>query len=347
MARVGLVDSPRFEDHLTAECPERPARVPAIRRTLDEQGLLDRLTSVSPGPVDGELLRRIHSDAYVQEVLRFCAEGGGLLDDGDTIVSTASAEVAMLAAGGGVAAVEQVMSGTLDRAFALVRPPGHHAMPDRAMGFCLFNNVALMAERARQLGARRVMILDWDVHHANGTQAAFADRDDVFVLSWHQSGLWPYSGAVSEEGTGAGTGTTLNLPMTRGSGDAAYWQTWQELVVPAAERFQPDLLLLSAGFDAHWRDPLADIQLSVPGYARMAQALVTLAESLTQGRLVAVLEGGYDLQGLRHAAAATIRQLLDADGTAIDPLGLSPRGTVKEADNLIRTVRTQHAWFRD
>ena len=152
---------------------------------------------------------------------------------------------------------------------------------------------------------------------------------------------------MEEQGSGAGTGYTLNLPMPKGSGDEAYWQTWQELVVPAAERFRPDLLLLSAGFDAHWRDPLASIQLSVPGYAQMAQALMGLAEKWTKGRVVAVLEGGYDLGGLSHSAAATIRQLLDADGGSIDPYGLSPAGTLPGAEELIKLVRAEHAWFRD
>jgi acetoin utilization deacetylase AcuC-like enzyme len=347
VTRVGLVDSPRFDAHLTGECPERPARLPAIRRTLDEQGLLDRLTAIAPADVDLSLLALVHDGAYVAHVDAFCAAGGGVIDDGDTVVGAESASIARLAAGGAVAAVEAVMAGKVDRAFALVRPPGHHALRDQAMGFCLFNNVALMAERARQLGAQRVMILDWDVHHANGTQAAFADRNDVMVLSWQQDKIWPYSGLLSETGTGAGTGYTLNLPMPSGAGDGAYLQTWREVVTPVMARFRPDLLLLSAGFDAHWQDPLAQIQLTVSGYARMAKQLVELAQTYTGGKLVAVLEGGYDLDGLRLSAAATIRQLLDADGSAVDPLGETPHGSIAQVDDLVREIRQAHPLLSD
>jgi acetoin utilization deacetylase AcuC-like enzyme len=346
MARVGLVDSARFDRHRTASCPERPERLPAIRRTLAEQGLLDRLTAIEPRAVDPALLALVHDGAYAAHVDAFCAQGGGVIDDGDTVVSDESAAIARLAAGGAVAAVEAVMAGDVDRAFALVRPPGHHALRAQAMGFCLFNNVALMAERARQMGAQRVMILDWDVHHANGTQEAFAERDDVFVVSWQQERIWPYSGLLTEVGSGVGTGYTLNLPMPAGSGDAAYAQSWSEVITPLLARYQPDFILLSAGFDAHWQDPLAQIQLTASGYARMAKTLVELAGTYTNGKLVAVLEGGYDLEGLRLSAAATIRQLLDADGLAVDSLGESPNGTVGEVDGLIRALHQGHPLLR-
>jgi acetoin utilization deacetylase AcuC-like enzyme len=346
MARVGLVDSPRFDDHQTADCPERPARLPAIRRELDAQGLLDRLIAIAPTAVDPALLTLVHDGGYAAHVDAFCAAGGGQIDDGDTFVGSESAGIARLAAGGAVAAVERVMAGDLDRAFALVRPPGHHALRDQAMGFCLFNNVALMAERARQLGARRVMILDWDVHHANGTQEAFADRDDVLVVSWQQDKLWPFSGTMAEIGKGAGSGYTVNLPMPPGAGDAAYLQTWREVIRPLMDRFRPEMILLSAGFDAHWQDPLAQIQLTGSGYARMAQELMGLAGVHTGGKVVGVLEGGYDLQGLSLSAAATIRQFLDADGQAIDPLGEGPQGQVDSVDEMIRSFQQSHPLFR-
>lgn len=346
MARVGLVDSPEYDAHLTASCPERPARLPAIRRALDEQGLLDQLTAVAPQPVDPSLLALVHGASYTAHVDAFCAAGGGMIDDGDTFVSVASAGVARLAAGGAVAAVERVMAGDLDRAFALVRPPGHHALRDQAMGFCLFNNVALMAERARQLGADRVVILDWDVHHANGTQEAFAERDDVLVVSWQQEHIWPYSGAVGDIGTGRGTGYSLNLPMPAGAGDEAYLQTWRQVITPLLATYQPDLILLSAGFDAHWQDPLAQVQLTAGGYARMAKVLMELADEHTGGKVVAVLEGGYDLQGLSLSATATIRQFLDPDGRAVDPLGASPDGQLADVSPLIRALGASHPLLR-
>lgn len=348
MARVGLVDSPRFDRHDPGPGrPEQVNRLPAIRRALDEQGLLERLVAVEPRPVDRTLLERIHQPAYVQRVDEFCAAGGGMIDDGDTMVGAESASVAHLAAGGAVAAVEAVMAGDLDRAFALVRPPGHHALADAAMGFCLFNNVAVMAERARQLGAGRVLILDWDVHHGNGTEALFAERDDVLVVSWHQQPLWPHTGAVADQGQGQGLGYTMNLPMPKGAGDKAYWQTWREVIVPLARGYRPDLILLSAGFDAHWRDPLAEIQLSVPGYARMAQALVELADDVAGGRLVGVLEGGYDLPALAHAAAATVRQFLEADGQAVDPFGPPEQGALDEVTDLIGLLQRTHPRLQD
>ncbi len=215
----------------------------------------------------------------------------------------------MLAAGAAVQAVEEVMAGRARNAFALVRPPGHHAEPDRAMGFCLFNNVAIAAQAARQYGAERVLVLDWDVHHGNGTQACFWERRDVLFQSVHQFPYYPGTGAPQEVGAGAGEGYTVNCGLPGGCSDADYGALFHELFLPVAESFRPDLVLVSAGFDAHHHDPLGGMMLTERGFAAMCSAARELAERLCGGRLVLALEGGYSLEGLSQSVHACVEVL--------------------------------------
>jgi acetoin utilization deacetylase AcuC-like enzyme len=229
--------------------------------------------------------------------------------DPDTATSPGSWEAARLAAGAAIEAVRATMTGRARNAFALVRPPGHHAEPDRAMGFCLLNNAAIAAEAARRAGAARVLIVDWDVHHGNGTQDIFAARDDVLYMSVHQYPFYPGTGAAHEVGVGAGRGATVNCPLPGGQGDADYGIVFHDLFLPAARAFQPELVIVSAGFDAHARDPLAGMRVTERGFAAMASMLAQLAAETCGGKLVLTLEGGYDLPALTASVRAALEVL--------------------------------------
>jgi len=310
-AKTAFVCSPSYRQHQVGpRHPEQPARLDAIEDRLASAGLTATLLRLAPTPAPLEWVTRIHSPAYVDRVRRLCAEGAPYIDTPDVPLSKESYDVALLAAGGVLAAVEAVATGQARNAFCAVRPPGHHALRDRAMGFCIFNNVAIGARYAQgrhQLG--RVLIVDWDVHHGNGTQAAFYDDPTVFYFSVHRSPFYPRSGQESETGEGAGRGYTLNVPLPAGSGDAAYRRAVTEELVPAALAFKPDLVLVSAGFDAHRDDPLGGMDLTAESYATLARAVKDIAARCCAGRLVAVLEGGYDLAALADSAVAVIRVL--------------------------------------
>jgi acetoin utilization deacetylase AcuC-like enzyme len=266
--------------------------------------------------------------------------GGGHLDP-DTYVAPRSFEAALMAAGGVVRAVEAVLAGEVANGFALVRPPGHHATATRAMGFCLFNNVAVAARAALAEGAvERVFIADFDVHHGNGTQDAFADDPAVFYFSTHQYPYYPGTGHWSETGHGAGEGTVLNVPLPAHVGDAGFAQVFAELAWPLAERFRPDLILVSAGYDAHWNDPLAQMNLSLAGYAWLAQELVRMAEQLCDGRIVFTLEGGYELDVLACGVLNAFYAMMGEDIIA-DPCGRSPRPE-RPVDRLVARLKEVH-----
>jgi acetoin utilization deacetylase AcuC-like enzyme len=240
------------------------------------------------------------------------AQGGAWLD-GDTVVLPDSWEVARLAAGAALAATDAVLDNRVARAFCLVRPPGHHATPTHGMGFCLVNSIAVAAAHALGRGLERVAIVDWDVHHGNGTQDAFYTTDRVFFCSIHQSPLYPGTGLADERGEGRGEGTTLNLPLRPGGDDNTYRLVFAEQVEPAIRAYRPELILVSAGFDAHARDPLANMRLSEAGFAWLASRVLALATELSDGRLVALLEGGYDLDALAASVVATLRAF-DGEG---------------------------------
>lgn len=272
-------------------------------------------------------LTRVHAAGYVDDLL--ATAGRAVALDGDTFTSPQTLEVAMLAAGAGLTAVDAVLRGDgPTRGFALVRPPGHHAERDRAMGFCLFNNVAVAAAHARALGLARVAIVDYDVHHGNGTQHAFYDDPSVLFVSSHQFPYYPGSGAASETGTGDGRGYTLNLQLEAGAGDADYELIFQDVVVPVLRQFQPQLVLVSAGFDAFRDDPLGGMHVSAEQFGRLTAMLVLVADECCDGRLVAVTEGGYDLQGLGECLRSAADALAgDRDVSAfMKPSGSSARG---------------------
>jgi acetoin utilization deacetylase AcuC-like enzyme len=340
MKDTAYVYHPLYLEHNQPTHPENARRLKRILRTLEEQGILARCPPVEPRPATADELMRVHTQRHIAHVRRV-AEGGGGHMDMDTYVSARSFEAACLAAGGVIAAVETVLRGDIANAFALVRPPGHHATADRAMGFCLFNNVAVAARAALATDSvRRVFIADFDVHHGNGTQDVFADDPDVFYFSTHQYPYYPGTGAMRDVGFGAGAGTLLNVPLPTHVGDQGYAQVFSKLVWPLAERFGPDLLLVSAGYDGHWHDPLAHMNLSLAGYAHLQRELVEMANQLCEGRIVFALEGGYELDALAYGVSNAFYALLGED-TVVDPLGPAP-GPERSLDTLIEDLQKLH-----
>ncbi len=311
--RTGLVFDLAFGLHDPGDGhPESPRRLEALIRGLEVAGLRGRCRAIPARPASDDELLRCHSRRYLQTVQRDIAYGRAQLSTGDTPLCDHSEEVARLAAGGLLAAVEAVLAGQLANAFAAVRPPGHHAEPERGMGFCLFNNVAVAARHAQAaLGVGRVLIVDWDVHHGNGTQAIFWDDPSVLYFSVHQWPLYPGTGTAEQRGGGDGEGFTINCPLPPGSGRAAVLAALREQLLPAAEAFRPELVLVSAGFDGALGDPLGDFLLLDVDFAELTREVRGIAERHAGGRLVSVLEGGYDLAGLARSAVAHVAALLE------------------------------------
>jgi acetoin utilization deacetylase AcuC-like enzyme len=304
---TAIVWSDDYLDHETGSHPESPERIIALRQALQAEGMFEDRLVLAPQPVELDAVLAVHSAAVVERVRRVANQGGGWLDP-DTFVSASSYEVALLAVGGACRAVDAVMTGEAPRAFALPRPPGHHAEPDRSMGFCLFNSIAIAARHAqRAYGLARIAIVDWDVHHGNGTQAVFWRDPSVLFISLHEYPFYPGTGAAGERGAGPGEGLTINIPLAAGGGDDVYVTQFDEIVIPALRAFAPELLLVSAGFDPHRDDPLALMQKTTDGFATLAGKLRDAADELCEGRLVAVLEGGYNLRALGESAVATLR----------------------------------------
>jgi acetoin utilization deacetylase AcuC-like enzyme len=313
---VVLVTSDRFADHLTPPGhPERVERFGVMQEVAQEFRQRGGVVH-APRPATAEQLVRVHDAEYVG--LIEATAGRAVALDADTFTSPESYEVARLGAGAAVTAVEHVLRGDARRAFALVRPPGHHAERNRAMGFCLFNNVAVAAAHARASGLQRVAIVDYDVHHGNGTQNTFYADHSVLFISSHQFPYYPGTGAAGEIGAAAGKGFTVNVPMAAGATDADYARAYATLVWPVLRQFKPELILLSAGFDAYRDDPLGGMRLTAAAFERLTADLVAVAEECCGGRVVAVTEGGYDLDGLGGCLRATIRALEAAAAAAPD-----------------------------
>lgn len=317
--KVGIVYDPIYLKHDTGDHPESPRRLRAILYKLQETGLWKKLEHIVPKPASDQDLLRVHSEKHVEYIRRLASEGGGRVD-ADTVVSRHSFDSAVYAAGGVVTALEAVVSGEVNSAFALVRPPGHHSTRDRAMGFCLFNNVAMAAAYAlEKYKFNRVLILDFDVHHGNGTQDIFEREPRVSYISVHESPLYPGSGAVCERGVG----NIFNVPLPPFSGADEYIRIYDEIVMPVASRFKPEIILVSAGFDAHWRDEIASMRLSISGYSDILRRINALAGEFCKGRVVLSLEGGYDPEALSSGVEAVFDVLLGAPD-ALDLLGTGP-----------------------
>ena len=318
MEELTLFYSPLHQKHSAANHPERPARVEAIRESLIEAGLWQTAQQAKSVEIPDSVRHAIHTEEHYRRV-QAASQHDGLID-GDTYVTADSWACALEAAGGAVAIADQVWTRQARRGFALTRPPGHHATPSRAMGFCLFNNIALAAEYLIQThGAERVAIVDIDLHHGNGTQDIFYRRGDVFFCSIHQYPLFPMSGLAGEIGEKTGKGTTLNIPFPPYAGDQARQSVLDRALLPLLENFQPQMILLSAGFDAHWRDPLGHQIATVNGYASFVNQLCAFADAHCGGRFAAFLEGGYDIEAGAACALAITQAMI---GQAWDdPLG--------------------------
>jgi acetoin utilization deacetylase AcuC-like enzyme len=309
---TGLVFHPDYLKHDSGkDHPESADRLSSIMTHLEKKGLLSRLKNIEPETASTQWLETVHDPSYVKMVERICKNGGGMLDP-DTQVGLESYRIALLAVGGVLAAVDEVMEQKTKNAFCAIRPPGHHAERDRAMGFCVFNNVAVGARYAqKRFGLNKILIVDWDVHHGNGTQSIFWTDSSVLYFSIHQFPHYPGSGSENEVGEGEGEGFTFNMPMCAGSGELEYLEVFENILYPLASKFSPDFIFISAGFDAHEKDPLAQISLSEAGYKAMTEVMTTLASECCEGRLVSVLEGGYNLPSLSASVEKHIRALMN------------------------------------
>jgi acetoin utilization deacetylase AcuC-like enzyme len=312
--------------HTKTGHPESYERLRGLRPFLQQHQILDQVDLISAVPASHQQLSRIHSRNLIDHIRQTSRDGGGLLDHGDTYATAESYDLALLAAGGCCLAVDTIMAGKAQNGLAIVRPPGHHAEYARVSGFCLFNNIAAAARQAQANGAERVLIVDYDVHHANGTQDIFYEDDSVLVISAHLLApyFYPGTGRLAEIGRENGQGYTLNVPLPPRVGDSGYGRIMSEIIRPAAERFRPDLILVSAGFDAHWRDPLAMAGLSLTGYAWLGQQMIELAAMLCNGRILFVLEGGYQHDVLHHGLLNLLYALLGRSDV-IDSIGPSPQ----------------------
>jgi acetoin utilization deacetylase AcuC-like enzyme len=333
MARPVYLSHSASLAHDTGAHPERAARIVAIEEELTRHDWLG-MDRIEAPRVAIETLTAVHPAPHVRAIEELCLAGGGAID-ADTVIVEASYEAALRAAGGAVRLVDLLLTGEASSGFSALRPPGHHAEPTRAMGFCLFDNVAVAAQHALDAhGLERVLVLDWDVHHGNGTNAAFHATPEVLFVSLHESPLYPGTGPAGDLGSGAGIGHTVNLPVAAGAGDALYASLLEHVVVPLARAYAPQLVLISAGFDAHRDDPLAGLSLTEDGFAALAGSVRRVAAEL-EAPVGAVLEGGYDLRALAASTAATLQVLTAADPPAAVDVPVAPEA-LAAAERLAR-----------
>lgn len=342
---TAIIANPQHAAHDDPDHVERAARLHAIHAALDASGLRPNLVELAPRPADEAQILAVHRPR-VLEMVRWAASQEMIWLDQDTYTTAGTLEAALLAAGAAVQAVEAVVSGQVANAFALVRPPGHHATSSQSMGFCMFNNIAIAARYALdKLGIARLAIVDYDVHHGNGTQDCFYDDGRVLFCSTHATPLYPGTGPADEVGVESGYGLTLNLPLPYATGDRGFDRLYNEIVLPALRRFDPQIILVSAGYDGHWADPLGPLGLSVAGYAELTRRLTALAGEICGGRIVLALEGGYNLDALSACVVAALRVLLGRE-PGPDPLGPAEEPE-PDLTPLIARARERHPIFQD
>jgi acetoin utilization deacetylase AcuC-like enzyme len=342
---TALLYDPIFLEHLTPPGhPESPQRLKAAMDMLQALGWLQRegLVQLRPRPATLDELAAVHDRQYIASIAE-AAQAGGRRIDADTAISPRSYDVARMAAGAALVAIDAIMAGEIVNAYALVRPPGHHATRSRAMGFCLFNHVAVAARYALdRYGLSRVLIVDYDVHHGNGTQDIFYEDPRVLYFSTHQSPLYPGTGRADETGAGAGEGTTVNVPLPAYSGWSVYDPIFRQVLAPLADRFQPEFILVSIGYDAHWKDPLASMGLDTVSYVLLTRQVKELAEELCGGRLILVQEGGYHLDAFAQCMVSCLNVLLGGD-EVVDGIGPPPSpGFRWNTDAIVTELRRIH-----
>lgn len=311
-AKVAFVTGDIYSRHETGEFAyENARRLRAVRDRLDRDGLLPRLLRIEPRRAGLEWIEAVHTPGYIATVKKDVESGARQLSTGHTLICRESYDVALWATGGVLAACDQVMNGRAGSAFCAVRPPGHHASAEVGMGFCIFNNAAVAARYLQKKhGLGRILIVDWDLHHGNGTQDIFYRDGSVFYFSTHQWPWYPWTGAAVETGEGDGKGATLNVPLPAGSGDREFVEAFEGKLRPAMDRFRPDFVLISAGFDSRTADPLGRFRVTDEGFRRLTEIVIAIARDHASGRLVSVLEGGYSLTGLASAVSAHVGTLL-------------------------------------
>ena len=345
MPETAVVYTPKFLNHNPGpHHPESPKRLQAIMKDLNRSDLFktEKCSLIEPKRANTDDLKLVHASDYIQLVKGCCESGGGLLDLGDTTVSPRSFETALFAVGGALTAVNLVMAGEVKSAFALVRPPGHHAGPYYAMGFCLFNNVAVAAAHLiKRHGADRVLILDIDAHHGNGTQEIFYDTDEVLYISLHEDPTgFPGTGFADETGLGKGRGFTVNIPFPFRTDDEIYLKAVKEIVVPIVQQYEPQFILVSVGFDGHYTDPVGELALSASCYLKTTSYILQLASRLCRRKLVAVLEGGYSLSHIGEMATAVVAEMAGVSYTLRDAPAVASPDINKRAERVLREVKS-------
>ncbi|MBN1627827.1 MAG: histone deacetylase [Deltaproteobacteria bacterium] len=344
MNNTGILTDIRYLDHdMGAYHPESPQRLKAIYEMLEEPDMKDIFFKIPARKAEKEELEFIHSSVYINMIASSEGKDSVYLD-GDTRTSVGTYTAALLAAGGLCEAVSMVNSGRLKNAFCLVRPPGHHAERNRAMGFCIFNNIAIGARYAqRRLGLKRIMIVDWDLHHGNGTQHSFEDDPSILYFSMHQYPYYPGTGSYYETGTGKGEGFTVNVPLSTGCGEEDYVAVFERLLSPIALEFRPEMILVSAGFDIHEGDPLGGMEVTSEGFAGIMAAIMDIAERCCDGKMVITLEGGYNIKGQSDSVKAVLKEI--AGITKTDFTALAKRADKTKIDHILNPVIAIHRHY--
>jgi acetoin utilization deacetylase AcuC-like enzyme len=339
---TAVVKDPIFMEHNPGPYhPESPERLRVLYQMLEDPEIRGGFLELKPREAKREDLERVHDPRYIDRIAETAGRPRTSLDP-DTQTSARSYEAALMAAGGCLEAIDRIMAGEIKNAFAMIRPPGHHAEASRAMGFCLFNNVAVAARYAQAShGIERVMVLDWDLHHGNGTQWIFYEDPTVFYGSTHQFPYYPGSGSFQEIGKGKGAGYTVNVPLSVGHGDAEYVGIYRRIFCAIARSFKPQLLIISAGFDIYRGDPLGGMGVSPEGFGLMARVLLEMAEEVCGGRVLVALEGGYDLQGLREGGKAVLMEMMGKRSSSLDPREVESGGRAR-VDALLKRVKEIH-----
>lgn len=338
---TGIVFDPIFFKHDQSGHPESAKRLESIVSRLKEKSLFDKVTQLKSRLAEIDEITICHTKEYIEYVKEFCEKGGGYFDP-DTYSNKYSFLAAATAVGSSVDLTKAVIEGELKNGFALLRPPGHHALANRSMGFCLFGNIAIAANVAlTQPGINKVAIVDFDVHHGNGTQALVGDDLNILFISTHQYPFYPGTGSIREIGQGDSEGTVVNIPLQAGVGDNGFKMVYETVVIPSLERFKPDLILVSAGYDAHWDDPLANLNLSLSGFDWVTSQLIKSAQEICSGKIIFFLEGGYNLDVLSYGVSNAIRRLL-GNSTIEDLIGKSNQ-TEPEIPKLLNELKKIHS----